>query len=136
MHDARGGRFPHMRPSDVMMLFTIENERKKGNGVTATRLSESMGIKAPSVNAVLSSLERMELIRRVTDESDRRFVLITLSAKGEAMLEHFRTGYEAKIQELVAYLGAEKSNQLAELMNEIYEYLRAKGGRPPERTRK
>jgi DNA-binding MarR family transcriptional regulator len=126
----------HLRPSDVMMLFTIKGEQKKGGGITATQLSESMGIKTPSVNTVLAGLERMGLIRRTMDENDRRFVLITLSNEGESMVKKFRTNYENRIQQLVDYLGVEKSDLLAELMNEIYEYLRSKGGWPPEDVRK
>lgn len=125
-----------LRPSDVMMLFAIKSEQKKAGGVTATRLSASMGIKTPSVNTVLSTLERKGLIQRRTSETDRRFVLISLSDEGEAVVELFRTRYENRVQGLVAYLGIEKSNLLAELMNEVYQYLRRKSGHPPEETRK
>ncbi len=122
----------NLRPSDVMMLFAIKGEQKKRGGVTATRLSADMGIKAPSVNVVLSALERRGLIRRATDMNDRRFVQISLSEEGEAKADLFRRCYTSRIQGLVAYLGVEKSDLLAELMNEVYEYFRRKSENSPE----
>jgi DNA-binding MarR family transcriptional regulator len=125
-----------LRPSDVMMLFAIKSEQRSRGGVTATGLSRSMGIKTPSVNTVLSTLENKKLIRRTTDPDDRRFVLIALSEEGEAQVQRYRECYEDRIQGLVAYLGVEKSDLLVELMNEVYDYLRRKSERPPEQVRK
>ena len=137
----RYGKKPHhwqdedvgcLRMSDVMMLFTIKYEQKKHGGVTATQLSADMGIKTPSINVVLSKLEHEKLICRITDPDDRRFVLITLSEEGEVKVTQFRKKFEDRIQELVSYLGVEKSNLLAELMNEVYKYLRKKSEQPNE----
>lgn len=136
MHPMHGASGCNLRPSDVVMLFAIKSEQNKRTGVTATLLSASTGMKTPSINAVLSALEKRGLIRRVTDTGDRRFVLITLSESGERAVDHFRRVYESHVRELVVYLGAEKSNLLAELMNEVYEYLRQKCGRAPEKTQK
>lgn len=131
----RYGKKPHhwqnesvsgLRMSDVMMLFTIKYEQKKRDGVTATQLSADMGIKTPSINVVLSKLERKGLICRITDPDDRRFVRITLSEEGEEKVTHFKKCFEDRIHGLVSYLGIEKSDLLAELMNEVYEYLRKK----------
>lgn len=116
-----------LRPSDIMMLITIRaQQRSDGGSVTATRLSETMGIKTPSVNAVLSSLEKGGFIVRTTDPDDRRFVRISLSEAGVNCLNRCRDIYIARIRELTDYLGAEKSHELAGLMNEVYGYLRQK----------
>lgn len=112
-----------LRPSDVMLLFAIKHAQKKhADGVTATELSDSMGIKPPSINSVLSVLEKNNLIKRATDPSDRRFVRITISEEGENQTKQFREKYESEMRGLVAYLGIEKSNTLADLMNEVYLY--------------
>lgn len=124
-----GNKFEYcsLRPSDVMMLFAIKNQqRKNGGDVTATQLSANMGIKPPSINPVLSVLEKKGLILRTTDPSDRRFVRITLSGEGEKMIQQFQDRFETKMRGLVAYLGIEKSSQLADLMNEVYSYLQQK----------
>ena len=135
-HSAQKADRHSLKPSDVMMLFAIKSEQNKRGGVTATRLSGSMGIKTPSINVVLSTLEKDGLIRRTTDPDDRRFVLIALSEEGEAKVEKFRKCYEERVQGLVAYLGIDKSNLLAELMNEVYDYLRQKSEQPPEKMQK
>ena len=116
-----------LRPSDVMMLLTIHGlQQKHKNGITATELSKNMGIKTPSINAVLSVLEKGGLISRSTDPDDRRFVRILLSRDGKMLTSYYRTHYEEEINGLVSYLGAEKSSQLADLMDEVYSYFRQK----------
>ena len=47
----------------------------------------------------------------------------------------FRRGYERRVQELAACLGAEESNLLAEPVNAVCGYLRQKNGQPPEGAR-
>ncbi|MCI1991445.1 MAG: MarR family transcriptional regulator [Oscillospiraceae bacterium] len=124
-----------LRPSDVMMLFAIGHaQRGHRGGVTATELSESLGIKTPSVNPVLSVLEKEGLILRATDSDDHRFVRITLSSRGAGLIRRFQKKFRAKLCGLVAYLGAEKSCQLAGLMDEVYGYLKQTARRQTEKT--
>lgn len=125
-HRAEGHNPYELRPSDVMMLFTIYSEQSQHGSATATDLSKKLGIKTPSVNTVLSALEGKGLIERTTDPKDRRFIHITLSEAGRAQMHCFRECYDKRIRGLVEYLGTEKSSQLAELINEIYCYLREK----------
>ena len=125
-----------LRSSDVMMLFAIKSEQCRHGNVTATMLSRDMGIKTPSVNTVLSALQNKGLIRRTTDPADRRFVLIELSEEGETQVKRFHDCYKVRIQGLVAYLGVEKTSRLAELMNEVYSYLRQKSDCPLAEKRK
>lgn len=120
-------KFCSLRPGDMIMLFTIWNEQQRHNGsVTATELSASMGIKPPSIIPVLSVLEKQGLILRATDLSDRRYVRITLSEAGTEQVKRCREHFETRMHGLVAYLGIEKSNQLADLMGEVYGYLQQK----------
>lgn len=135
-HCAQNQNCCNLRPSDVMMLFAIKGEQKKRGSVTATNLSRDMGIKTPSVNTVLAALESKGLIRRDTDSKDRRFVQITLSEEGEEQVRWFRECYECRIRGLVEYLGADKSSELAELMNEVYLYLQEKSNHTPNQERK
>ncbi len=119
------GGCPGIRPGDIMMLFSIwALQRKQGHTVTATDLSRSMGIKTPSVNVVLASLEKAGMITRTIDAEDRRFMRIELSIQGENCVKHWHSHYAEHMRGLVAYLGIEKSDCLAELMNDIYCYLR------------
>lgn len=115
-----------IKPSDIMMLFSIwALQRKQRHTVTATDLSRSMGIKTPSVNVVLASLEKAGMITRTIDAEDRRFMRIELSTQGENCIKHWHRHYAEHMRGLVAYLGIEKSDCLAELMNDIYCYLRS-----------
>lgn len=136
MHSAEHSGHCGLKPGEVMMLFSIRGEQKQHDGgVTATMLSRDIGIKTPSVNTVLSSLEAKGLICRRTSPEDRRFVLITLSEEGLKLVQEFQDRFEKKMKGLVEYLGSEKSEQLTELMNEVYKYLRKKSDCKSERER-
>lgn len=127
----------NLRHGDAMMLFAIKNEqRKRGGGVTTTELSESMGIKPPSITPVLAVLEKNGLISRSVDPNDRRFVRIILSDEGESQIQQFREEFGARMRGLVAYLGTEKSSQLANLMNDVYCYLQQKNQKQTDKTQK
>ena len=69
----------------VILHILSENENKKdtqSSHVTATDIVNSTGMLKPQVNKLLTSLERRRLIKRSRSESDRRYVLISLTPSG------------------------------------------------------
>jgi DNA-binding MarR family transcriptional regulator len=113
----------HMRSSEMMLLFTIRNAMQHSpDGVSATELSREMDVKPPTINPLLANLESKDMIRRVTDSSDRRYVRITLSKTGARFTAMCEKKMSDRIRGLIAYLGVEKSNELADLMSEVYQY--------------
>jgi MarR family transcriptional regulator for hemolysin len=57
----------------------------EANGVTQVALSRRIGIATASSTAVLDSLEKLRLIRRVRDERDRRKINVFLTPAGAAL---------------------------------------------------
>lgn len=108
----------------MMLLFYIRHcVYEKNSGVTATELSEKMNVKPPTINPLIAHLEKAGLIERKHDENDRRFVIIELTKEGLDLTQRHIDSFVKKIHGLAEYLGDEKSNQLAGLMNDVYEYL-------------
>ena len=116
-----------LKYSEFLLLFYIEAAVKsKPYGVTATELSAHMDVKPPTINPLISNLEKLGLIERKTDQNDRRFVKITMKKAGMDLTNERRDFLLKRAHELAEYLGEEKSGNLIEIMNDIYAYVAKK----------
>ena len=61
---------------------------KNGRASTAIELAREMLVDAGAITRMLDRLEAKGLIERVRSETDRRVVQLTLTAAGEAAVEH------------------------------------------------
>jgi DNA-binding MarR family transcriptional regulator len=112
-----------LRHSEVMMLFAIkEMERDCPEGISVSDLSSHLCVKPPTITPMISNLENKNMLERSMDPNDRRIVRIKLKEGGNKFIETGSQHFITYIQGLVDYLGDEKSNTLADLMNEVYDY--------------
>jgi DNA-binding MarR family transcriptional regulator len=112
-----------LRFSQIMLLFYIKFAVKtKPDGVSASELSVLMNVKPPTINPLLTDLEKLDLIKRKPDHNDRRFVRIELTPTGIEFTQEHQKVLLKRIHGLACYLGNEKSNNLIELVNEVYTY--------------
>ena len=66
---------------------------------------------------------------RQMDPRDRRAVRVLLTDKGEQAVQDTVAAFQGKVDNLIAYLGEEKSEQLIGLLQEVYEYFKFQSGR-------
>lgn len=112
-----------LRHSDYLVLFTIhEYEEKHPEGASVTELSALMGVKPPTVTAILGHLEREHLIQREMDLNDRRIVRVRLEENARQFARNARQNFEERIEGLVLHLGQEKARQLADILNDVFIY--------------
>jgi len=112
-----------LRHSEVMILFAIkEIEDDYPDGISVSDLSNYLNVKPPTITPMLSSLEEKKMLKRIMDTDDRRVMRIFLEEAGNSLVEKSTLHFVDHLKGLVDYLGEEKSNTLAELMNEMYEY--------------
>lgn len=89
--------------SQVKALFMLFNRPAQ----TATELGEAMRMTKASLTGILDVLEAEGLIFRSDDASDRRRVLVSLSASGRALCERKARELSAKLEERFAPLSRE-----------------------------
>ena len=112
-----------LRHSEVMILFGVkESEARYPDGVSVTDLSGYLRLKSPTITPSVYRLEKEGLVERRVDSSDRRIVRIRLTEEGKSYIHSHVQRFAAHIRGLVNYLGEEKSNTLADLLNEVYQY--------------
>jgi DNA-binding MarR family transcriptional regulator len=117
----------NLKYSEFLLLHYIETAvESKPEGVTATELSAHMEVKPPTINPLIANLEKLGLIERKADPNDRRFVRITMTKLGKDLTNERRKLFLKKVHALADYLGEEKSNNLIEIMNDIYNFVSMK----------
>lgn len=103
----RGGRGP-MR---LLQLFT-----QAPDGLTNAEISQILDIRPSSVSAMISRLEDKGLVQRVPSTTDKRTMIIELTAQGQEMLAHQSERTDDLADTLFDSLTAEQQAQLNELI--------------------
>ncbi|MDD4332515.1 MAG: MarR family transcriptional regulator [Patescibacteria group bacterium] len=75
-----------INPGAFMQIVTLDFIRKN-SAVTMKELVEFLHIKPPSVTSIANNLAKEKLITRVTDQTDRRVVKLSLTKQGENFLK-------------------------------------------------
>ena len=79
-----------LRPSGVTALqYTALTVLERRPTMSAADLARASFVRAQSVADLIGALERRGLIRREVDSSNRRKLLITLTAEGREFLEQY-----------------------------------------------
>lgn len=109
--------------SEMMLLFCVKNYIETHDiGVKTSELSNILNVASPTITQQINSLERRGFVERNVDKEDRRAVRIRVTEEGEEVLKKASEEFEASINGLVEHLGQEKSEQLADLLSETFNY--------------
>lgn len=112
------------KPSEIRLLFVIMRGMEKDDrGVTVSELSAMMEVASPTVTPLIRSLEEHGLVLRYNDQEDRRVVRVKLTERGREVIKEAAKTRSAQFKGLVEFLGQEKSDQLSELLEQVYEYV-------------
>lgn len=78
---------------EILRLLAFSRRRS----MPMSRLGSLLQVHATSVTSAVDRLEKQGLVERLRRESDRRVVLASLTAKGEALVERATTDLNAKV---------------------------------------
>lgn len=87
-----------------------------------SRVAATLGVSAAAATGMIGRMEDRGLVRRARDESDRRVVLVRLTAKGRTVLADIDNRGRASLARVLARLDAE---ELAQLRNGLRALQRA-----------
>lgn len=119
--------FTNLKPSEMGLLFHIKHHPQSGAcGVKVSELSNRMHVTSPSITQLVTSLEERGYVERTMDREDRRSVNVSITEKGREVTEKAEEHLMGMLTDLVEYLGPEKSMAMAEIMNDVYGYFKAK----------
>lgn len=120
---------------EIKVLMTLKYKERSGGkpgfearpqeeqGLKVSEISSYMRVTSPTITQFINGLEGKGLVERVMDENDRRAVRVKLTAAGEEIVHQAHEAFKVNFKGLVAYLGEEDSDQLAQLLTKVYEYM-------------
>ncbi|QKS48073.1 winged helix-turn-helix transcriptional regulator (plasmid) [Paenibacillus cellulosilyticus] len=109
--------------AEIMTLFHIRHAtRQEPAGPKASELARSLNVTMPTVTQTVNVLEARGLLERHRDPADRRAVRIRLTTEGEAVMSRNHAIMLNKIGSVVEHLGAERSRELIEILQEVFRF--------------
>lgn len=112
-----------LKPSEIAVLLNIKKTVKpKSPGVKVSDISHSLQVAAPTITQLINSLEADGFVERTMDKADRRAVRVNITTKGEGAIDEASKSFSVFFNGLVEHLGEVKSNELAELLSEVFVY--------------
>lgn len=113
-----------MRPHEFWLLHAIVKlTGDDGLGPRASELVEALKVSPPTVSQQVDELEKRGLVERRRDDADRRSVRLSLSPAGAALLERHRQEVLSMFSAVAGYLGNERAETLAALLEESADFL-------------
>lgn len=89
------------------------------NGIPCGTVAERMVNKEPDITRLLDRMEKLELIVRARDQSDRRVVITQITEHGLTILEKLEAPLKAMRQQQFEGVSSEKLEQLLGIIQEI-----------------
>ncbi|WP_052429747.1 MarR family winged helix-turn-helix transcriptional regulator [Paenibacillus borealis] len=91
------------------LLHMISQEKQ----ARVIQLADKLEVKSSAVTVMLDRLELLELIARVPDENDRRAVIVTITGKGQGVLEEAQHRSMLLLEEHLSILEPEELEKFA-----------------------
>ena len=115
------------KPSEIRVLFCIKKGVQSDTlEMKVSEISKLLHVTSPTITQLLKGLEAHGLVERRIDPTDRRAVGITLTEKGELVTQKAADAFSDSFNGLIAYMGEEQGNQLAELLSSAFRYFSEK----------
>jgi DNA-binding MarR family transcriptional regulator len=96
------------------LMFIHKNMRTTMSGI-----AEYFQIELPSATSLIIKLSDQKLVERLDDPIDHRFVRITLTDEGRAMLENAMRERRIKFKKVLSYLSITETSQLFSILETL-----------------
>ena len=90
-------------------------------------LAEKMHVSMPTISGIVDRLAKAGYILREDDPSDRRLVMVELSAKGRMFIEQFQKAAGTRWEEILHSLSMEELISLNNIIRKLNEGIRKRG---------
>ena len=114
--------FPDLRPAHLIVFQMIDYPP---GGTRLTELAERAQMTPQSMGELIDTLEARGYVERIPDPADRRAKLICYTPRGWDAHERGAESVAAIQASWAEQLGADKFDQLIELLRELYDRLQS-----------
>ena len=96
----------------------------KQDGISQQELCNSTFRDKPSITRLVDNLEKLQLVRRVASENDRRMNMIFLTRQGQKLQEQTMELAEQTFNEALEGVSTEQVNLCKEVLQQVYDNLK------------
>lgn len=108
-----------LTPPQFQMLTVLN--RLRGEPITQRRLGKELYVSFPNVTAMLSRLEKSNLVERTVNEADRRERFVKITRQGRALLKRIWKVQPEQLQRVTTGLTDDERLELARLLNKMID---------------
>ena len=95
----------------------------EGNPVTSGSISKTLRMTTSRIAAVLGSLHKKGLIKRICDEEDKRRILVTLTDEGRSLCRKRKQRVIDDMSFMLSQLGEEDARHFVRLMKRVHDIM-------------
>ncbi len=106
-----------MSPGSFTVLMILN--RDPSVPLNPSELADKCGVTRATMTGLIDGLERKKLLRRDSDPTDRRTILISLSLQGIALLDGMLHDYYKRLARLLGDLSEEDKRSLCEMLLKV-----------------
>jgi DNA-binding MarR family transcriptional regulator len=108
----------NLTPSELRLLkyVSLDNNKKF---YTIKELKENLSLSAGRITQIISSLEKKNLIKRVSNENDRRNIELKLLPKSASFLKNLKHSYLSFHLELLEHFKEAEVQRIEKLLEEL-----------------
>lgn len=104
-------------PSYINMLDAVSQLSEKGEPVRVSDVAKFRSLPVPGVTRTLKEMEQRGLIRKTADETDRRVVLLALTAAGKRLLEQYVLDYFGSLTQKMPDISNREIDELVRIID-------------------
>jgi DNA-binding MarR family transcriptional regulator len=105
----------------VLILLMREDDLTS----TPSDLATKAGVSRATMTGLIDGLERDGLVKRLTDQQDRRKLTIQLTPEGQAKLDEVMPGYYRKVDRLMSALTLQQRDDLIQNLTRLTAHISA-----------
>jgi DNA-binding MarR family transcriptional regulator len=92
-------------------------------GSPVKAFAETLGLQLSSASGLLDRMAKLGLLKRTHSTDDRRVVLLTLTTKGERMVDEIREQKKESVAQIFSALSPDERTVYLELMQKVVSHL-------------
>jgi len=113
-----------VRPAGLTAIqYTALTVLERHDDMSSAQLARHSFVTAQSMADMITALQRRRLIERHRDRSDRRRLVVSLTAEGRELLDRYRDQVAALERDMIAGLSGPQAGELRALLNACYDNL-------------
>lgn len=113
--------FQKMGLTKSRFMILVQLYRLQDKGMSMSEICHIHRVSSATMTGIIDTLEREGQIERFADLSDRRKVMVRITAAGKALMEDFLPRHQENVKLMVGDLTLEESQTLLSLMTRLYK---------------